>query len=802
MMGNRLEQEPTPSATMPIPDEVPILISRDSVLFPSITVPMVVQDEITLRIIDEAMSEHRILGAFVQTGGTDGDFPQPDTDNLKAIGSAVLIARMVKAPDGTTRLLLQGLRRIRLVEITQREPVLKARVEQVEERIEESTELEAIVRNLTSQFGRIVSISPNLPQDLVTAATSIDDVSQAVDFVAAFLNLSMEERQDVLEELDVFERATKVTHLVNRELEILELGNQIQSQMKEQMDQAQRDAYLRQQMQAIRKELGEESEQGAETEDLRLKLDEAGLPEEARKEADRELARLERLPPGAAEHNMIRTFLDWIIGLPWSKLTEDHLDLAEATRVLDDDHFGLEKVKNRILDYLAVRKLQPEMRGPILCFVGPPGVGKTSIGQSIARALGRKFVRLALGGIRDEAEIRGFRRTYIGASPGRILQQLRQVETRNPVFMLDEVDKIGADFRGDPSSALLEVLDPAQNSKFGDHYLEVPFDLSQVLFVATANVMDTIPPALRDRMEVIELSGYTEYEKVEIARRYLVPRQVKENGISEEFLEITDDALHGTIQGYTREAGVRNLEREIGTMARKVARGVAEGSTEKRIVNNSALADYLGPIKVHRESPDERSDEVGVATGLAWTQAGGETLAVEVAAVPGRGNLSLTGQLGDVMQESARAALTYARSRAEVLDIPEGFFEKTDLHVHIPAGAIPKDGPSAGVTMATALISAICKRPISKDFAMTGEVTLRGNVLPVGGVRDKVLAAHRAGIRKVIIPKDNESDIDEVPEQVRNEMSFSLVSTVDEVLKAVLKTEIVEEEFDLASIEN
>ncbi|MEE9203343.1 MAG: endopeptidase La, partial [Dehalococcoidia bacterium] len=662
---------------------------------------------------------------------------------------------------------------------------IRARVEEIAETAQQGPELEALTQNLIALFKKVVELAPNLPEELNIAVINIPEPGPLADFVAAHINISLEESQGLLETLDVVERLHKLTTFLSRELEILELGGKIQSQAREEMTKAQREFYLREQLKAIQKELGETDEHATELNELRQKIDEAGLPEEAKKEAERELDRLGRMSPASAEYSVARTYLDWITSLPWNQSTEDRLDVEEAAQVLDHDHYDLEKVKGRILEYLAVKKLKPDMKGPILCFVGPPGTGKTSMGQSIARALGRKFVHMSLGGVHDEADVRGHRRTYIGALPGRIIQGLRRAESNNPVFMLDEIDKVGADFRGDPSAALLEVLDPAQNNSFMDHYLDVPFDLSQVMFITTGNLADPILPALRDRMEILELPGYTETEKVHIATRFLLPRQLEENGITDEAMEMTEEALFAIARRYTREAGVRNLERELGSICRKVARRVASGEAAKVTVTPEDLHEYLGPPRFTYELAGE-TDEVGVATGLAWTPAGGDILFVEAALVPGKGSLTLTGTLGDVMQESARAGLTYARSRAKVIGYDEKFLDKTDVHIHVPAGAIPKDGPSAGITMTVALISALTGRPIKKDVAMTGEITLRGKVLPVGGIKEKVLAAHRAGIKKVVLPKENEKDLAEVPQQVRDELSFTLAGHIDQVLPETL----------------
>ena len=780
VVSNQKESKRT--TKVPIPEELPVLPSGENVLFPAITVPLATQEQRVVQLIDAALAENKIIGVFAQRAGAG----PPTSDSLYSIGSAALIARMLKLPDGSIRAFLQGLARIRLREITQTEPYIKARVEVVEEKIEKTTELEALMRNLLTLFQKVVELAPSLPAELGVAAMNISEPGDLADFTAAYISLKREEGQEILETLDVTERIKKVTGYINRELEILELGSKIQSQIKGEMDKAQREFYLREQLKAIQKELGEVDERTMEINELRQKIEQAQLPSEARKEAERELDRLAKMPPAAAEYSVARTYLDWLTNLPWAKSSEDNLDIARAATFLDEDHYDLNRVKERILDYLAVRKLKKDMKGPILCFVGPPGTGKTSVGQSIARALGRKFIRMSLGGIRDEAEIRGFRRTYVGALPGRIIQGIRRAESNNPVFMLDEIDKVGIDFRGDPSAALLEVLDPEQNFSFVDHYLDVPFDLSKVIFITTANIVDPIPPALKDRMEVIELPGYTEQEKLHIATKFLAPKQLKENGLSPEKLQFSDEAILDIIRSYTREAGVRNLEREISTICRKVARQVADGDDQLTVVSVDKLHDYLGARKFRYEVAEE-ADEVGVATGLAWTPVGGDVLFVEATLMPGKGNLILTGKLGEVMQESARAALTYARSKAASLGVDENFYERKDIHIHVPAGAIPKDGPSAGITMAVALLSALTRRPVSKEVGMTGEITLRGKVLPVGGIKEKVLAAHRAGIRKLILPKENEKDLEEVPQEIKEGLQFIWVEHIDEALKETLK---------------
>ena len=778
------EGKETKAEKFRIPEELPVLAQDDVVVYPSLIVPLGTAEERVVKVIDEAAAGDKLVGFFARRPDSKEDA------DLYSIGTAAHIARMFKLPDGSVRVFFQGLSRIELKKITQVEPHLKAEVEVIEDKIEKTTELEALTRNLTGLFQRVVELAPNLPTELNVAVLNMPDPGSLADFIAAHVSLKPEERQEILEAIDVAERIRKLTIFVNRELEVLELGSKIQSQAQEEMTKAQREFFLREQLKAIQKELGEADERTIEINELKEKIVEAKLAPEASKEAERELDRLTKMPPAAAEYTVSRTYLDWLINLPWSKSTEDNLDISQASQVLDEDHYDLDKVKERILDYLAVRKLKPDMKGPILCFVGPPGTGKTSVGQSIARALGRKFVRMSLGGIRDEADIRGHRRTYVGALPGRIIQGLRRAESNNPLFMLDEIDKVGADFRGDPSAALLEVLDPEQNFSFVDHYLDVPFDLSRVMFITTANIVDPIPPALLDRMEVIELPGYTENEKLHIAKKFLIPKQFKENGLTAQQLEIKDEAVLGIIRNYTREAGLRNLEREIGTICRKIARQIAEGREEATEVPPDKLHDYLGPRKFRYEIADE-ADEVGVATGLAWTPAGGDVIFVEAALVPGKGNLILTGKLGDVMQESAKAALTHVRSLSAreqpKLAIPKDFYGKNDVHIHVPAGAIPKDGPSAGITMAVALASAVTKRLVSKGIGMTGEITLRGKVLPVGGVRDKVLAAHRGGLRRVILPRENEKDLEEVPQEVKEELQFIFVESIDEALESALR---------------
>ncbi|MCL5961298.1 MAG: endopeptidase La [Chloroflexi bacterium] len=765
-----------------VPEILPILPSGEVVVYPFMIFPVAVNDERRVKLLDEAAVGEKIIGLCAQRNQVEN----PAFEDCYSVGTAALIVRMLKMPEGGVQALLRGISRIRLVEPSESEPYLKAKVETLQEVEQDGVELQAILRSVSSLFEKMVSLIPGAAPELGATLASVNQPSKMADFVAANINLATAERQDLLETLDVADRMRKLMTFLNREIEILEIGSKIQSQVKSEIDKSQREYYLREQLKAIQKELGEKDDRSAEAEDYRRRIEAAQLPEEARKEAERELERMQAMNPASAEYSVIKTYLDWMINLPWNQGTLDTGDIDLAQRILDEDHYDLAKVKDRILDYLAVRQLRQNMKGPILCFVGPPGVGKTSLGQSIARALGRKFVRMSLGAVRDEAEIRGHRRTYVGALPGRIIQGIRRAESNNPVFMLDEVDKLGMDFRGDPSSALLEVLDPQQNFSLSDHYLDVPFDLSKVMFICTANLLDPIPPALMDRMEIIGLPGYTEFEKLQIAKTYLVKRQVAENGLDESQIEFWDEALTSLIRGYTREAGVRNLEREIGTVCRKVARRVAQGNKDKSLIDQNAVVENLGPIRFLSEVAGE-NDEVGIATGLAVTSVGGDVLFVEAVLVPGKGRLMLTGKLGDVMQESAQACLTLARSRAAALGVPEDFYENFDVHIHIPAGAIPKDGPSAGVTMATALVSALTRRPVSKDVAMTGEITLRGKVLPVGGIKEKVLAAHRIGITTLILPKENERDLAEIPPEVKEQIDFHLVGTIDEVLDLALK---------------
>ncbi len=757
---------------------LPILPMSELVLFPRLIIPLALWEESAQRLIDDTLLKDKIIGILTSR--------QPATesytiDTLYPVGTAAVILKMGKTQEGAVRLLVQGLYRFRVEEIVDTEPYLQARVTPITEGYETDLEIEGMVAGLKGLFQKMAELSPYLPSELGAMVQELDDPRVLADVAGGSLNIAKADKQDLLETIDVKERLRKVLRLINREIEILELGKQIQANVKTEMDKAQKDYYIREQIKALQKELGETDERSQEIADLQNRLLEAELPEAAMKEAERELNRLSRIPPTSPDHQVIRNYLEWMIELPWSVSTEDRLDLAEARRILDEEMSNLEKVKKRILEFLAVRKLKPDMKGSILCFVGPPGTGKTSLGKSIARALGRKFVRLSLGGVRDEAEIRGHRRTYVGAMPGRIIQSIRRAGSNNPVFILDEVDKIGADFRGDPASALLEVLDPEQNSSFSDHYLEVGFDLSKVMFITTANMLDTIPPALRDRMEVLQLPGYTEEEKIQIAFDYLLPRQLEAHGLTPEHLTITPEAMRRVVADYTREAGLRNLEREVAALCRGVAREVAEGVTSTKTITADDVPVYLGPAKFFRETALDHP-EPGVATGLAWTPVGGEILFIEALKMPGNSKLKLTGQIGDVMRESVDAALSYIRARAPYIGVEEDFFKDTDIHVHVPSGAIPSDGPSAGVAMLTALVSLFSDRPVKKGLAMTGEITLRGRVLPVGGIKDKVLAAHRAGIKEVILPAQNAKDLEDIPANVKADLQFHLVERMDEVL--------------------
>jgi ATP-dependent Lon protease len=765
-----------------LPEALPILPLRDSVPFPETLTPLAIGQERSIRLVNDVLAGNRML-AMVASKNLEDDEPGPD--GLYGVGVAGVVSRMMKMPDGTLRILVHGAQRVELGEYLATDPYLVARIKEAPDEVVPSPELEALHRNVQTTFSRIIEELPYLPEELLVAVANLDDPAELAHMIAGALRIKTEEKQALLEERNVTKRLRMLSELLARELEMVELGSKIQTQVQSEMEKGQREYFLRQQLKAIQEELGEVDETQAEASELRERLEQAGLPEHAWKQAERELNRFERLPPQAAEHGVIRTYLEWLADLPWAQATEDSLDLKHARQVLDRDHYDIEKVKDRILEFLAVRKLKPDARSSILCFVGPPGVGKTSLGRSIAAAMGRQFERISVGGVRDESEIRGHRRTYIGAMPGTILRAMRDAGSNNPVLMIDEIDKMGADFRGDPASAMLEVLDPEQNSTFRDHYLDLPFDLSHVFFICTANQLDTVPPALRDRMEIIELSGYTHEEKREIAKRYLVPRQMERNGLGRSKIEITDEALDAIIDGYTREAGVRGLEREIGSVCRKVAREFAEGTRRsKRVVRAKTVGELLGKRRFQPEV-QRRTGEPGVATGLAWTPVGGDVLFVEATAFPGEGKLQITGQVGDVMKESAAAALSFVKSLDG--DVPPDFFREHDLHVHVPAGAIPKDGPSAGITMATALASRATGRPVRPDTAMTGEITLTGQVLPIGGLKEKALAAQRAGIKRLIIPRRNEADIDDIPEHLRKKMKFVLVDEGDEVLEAALQ---------------
>jgi ATP-dependent Lon protease len=774
----------TENQTAEMSETLSILPLFDATLFPKMVLPLVVMQGESIQLIDEAMSKNRIIGLLVsKEKEMKAGYIRED---LYDMGTSALILKMAKTEDNKAQLLVQGLSRFRIKDILEEQPFLKAHVELIKEKEEKDKEIEALMTNIVGLFARVVELSPGLQPEIAGMAKSIKEAGTLADMITSSINSTAEEKQKVLETIDVKERLKEVTRLTNYQLEILELGSKIQTQVKGDMDKKQREYYLRQQLKAIQDELGEKEEGTVEVEEYRAKIEEKNLPEEAKKEAERELDRLSRMHPSSAEYTVVSTYLDWITSLPWNETTEDNLDIKKAEKILDEDHYGLEKPKKRIIEYLAVRKLKPESKGPILCFAGPPGTGKTSLGQSIAKALGRKFVRISLGGVRDEAEIRGHRRTYVGALPGRIIQSLRRSESKNPVFMLDEIDKVGSDFRGDPSSALLEVLDPEQNFSFQDHYLDVPFDLSNVMFITTANILDTIPPALRDRMEVLQLLGYTEDEKIKIAQRYLVPRQREAHGLNSSQIKFSSGAIRRIISGYTREAGLRNLEREIATICRGVAAKIASGDAESIEIKIVNISRYLGPIKITAEVK-ARTMTPGVTMGLAWTPTGGDLLFIEATAMKGKKGLTLTGQLGDVMKESATAALSFIRANASSLGIEEEYFDSHDIHIHVPAGAIPKDGPSAGVTMLTALASLLTNKTVKKDLAMTGEITLRGQVLPVGGIKDKVLAAHRAGIKTLIIPKFNAKDLDDIPKKVQKDIDFHFVDKMRDVLKLALE---------------
>jgi ATP-dependent Lon protease len=784
-----MEFTDTPPAEVgEIPAELPVLPLKETVVFPDSMTPLAIGQERSIRLVDDVVGGERLLALVAVR---DSEVEAPGWDDLYEIGTAAVVHKMIRVPDGTLRILVQGLRRIRLDEPVADDPYLVARFAPVPDEAEESREIEALLRNAQGLFGRIIGLAPYLPEELQIAAANAEDAAGLCNLVASTLRLKTADKQRILELAATEERLREISKILNRELEVFELGTKIQSQVQSELEKGQREFFLRQQLKAIQEELGEGDPEQADANELRERLAALELPEEARKAADRELARLERLPAAAAEYGVIRSYLDWLATLPWGVTTPDDLDLDRARQILDEDHYDLEKVKERIVEHLAVSKLKQDPAGQILCFVGPPGVGKTSLGHSIARTLGRKFARLSVGGVRDEAEIRGHRRTYIGAMPGSIIRALRDAESINPVVLIDEIDKMGADVRGDPASAMLEVLDPAQNCTFRDHYLDLPFDLSKTLFICTANTVDTIPSALLDRMDVIQLSGYTEEEKLGIAERYLVPRQIEEHGLERNRIEIGEPVLRLLVREYTREAGVRGLERRIGDLCRKAAVLVARGSEDPIDVTEDLAREWLGPRKFSAETR-RRTADPGVATGLAYTPVGGDVLYIEAQAYAGRGKLTVTGQLGEVMQESAQAALSWVRSHTEELELDERWFSRHDVHVHVPAGAVPKDGPSAGIAMATAIASLVRETAVADDVAMTGEITLTGQVLPIGGVRDKVLAAQRAGLGRVILPRENESDLEELPPETRDALRFVLVDSIGEVFDAAFSPNVAE----------
>jgi ATP-dependent Lon protease len=779
-MSETLTEEARDELTFPA--TLPVLPLKDTVVFPESVTPLAIGQERSIKLVEDVVSGDRMLALVTVK---DADVEQPGWDDLYRVGTAAVIHKMIKVPDGTLRILVQGLKRIALDRPVQDDPYLVGEFVELPDELEETREVEALTRNVQNLFARVIGLVPYLPEELQIAAANVEDPSALCNLVASTLRLKTEEKQRLLELTDVEARLREISSILNRELEVFELGSKIQSQVQEEMEKGQREFFLRQQLKAIQDELGEGDPEQAEINELRERFAEMDLPEEVQKAVDRELGRLEKLPAAAAEYGVIRTYVEWLASLPWNQTTEDNLDLVHARQVLDEDHFDLEKVKERIIEHLAVSKLKNDLSGPILCFVGPPGVGKTSLGQSIARALGRKFTRLSVGGVRDEAEIRGHRRTYIGAMPGTIIRSLRDSESMNPVMLIDEIDKMGADFRGDPASAMLEVLDSEQNKHFRDHYLDLPFDLSKVLFICTANTLDAIPAPLLDRMDVIQLSGYTESEKFAIAKRYLLPKQLEAHGLTTEKVAVSDRALRLIIREYTREAGVRNLERRLSDVLRKAARQIAEGKTRAKTlrVDERRVRSWLGPRRFEGEVRKRTSDP-GVATGLAFTAVGGDVLFFEATAYPGKGRLTVTGQLGDVMQESAQAALSWVRAHAEQLGVDPNWFREHDIHLHVPAGAVPKDGPSAGITMATAIASLVRDQPVSEDVGMTGEITLTGQVLPIGGVREKTLAAQRAGLKRVILPRDNEPDLAELPSETKRELDFVLVDSIDQVFDA------------------
>ena len=787
-MGNIAEDE-----QFKIPEMLPMLPVRDTVIFPYMILPLFVGRESSIKAVDEALAKDRMIFLATQKVPTD-DHPNPEA--IHTVGTAAMVMKMLKLPDGRVKILVQGLAKGMIKEYIQQKPLFLVRIQRVIEPPagEQNLETEALIRSVKEQSEKVLSLKGILSPDVLSVLDQIEEPGRLADLVASNLKLKIEEAQNILETFHPLQRLKKVNEYLSKEVQVSTMQAKIQSQAREEMSKTQREYFLREQLKAIKSELGEIDDKAQEISELREKIKKAKMPPEVEKETNKQLNRLEQMHPESAEATIVRTYMDWLVELPWSFSTIDNLDIKKAKQVLDEDHYDLEKVKERILEYLGVRKLKEKMKGPILCFVGPPGVGKTSLGKSIARALGRKFTRISLGGIRDEAEIRGHRRTYIGSLPGRIIQGIKTAGSNNPVFMLDEIDKVGTDFRGDPSAALLEALDPEQNFAFSDHYLNVPFDLSRVMFITTANILDPIPPALKDRMEVINLSGYTSEEKSKIAKQFLVPRQLEENGITKEILTLSDEALMRAISQYTREAGVRNLEREIASVCRKAARKIAEDEKGPFHVTNLNLHKYLGTPKFLPEVELE-VNEIGVATGLAWTSVGGEILHVETTTMKGKGTLTLTGHLGDVMKESAQAAVSYARSKSRELSLDPDFYEKLDVHVHVPAGAIPKDGPSAGVTMATSLISALTRIPVRKDVAMTGEITLRGRVLPIGGLKEKTLAALRAGIKNVVIPDQNQKDLDDIPPYIRRKVNYVLAKNMDEILKMALVPDKAEASF-------
>jgi ATP-dependent Lon protease len=789
--GENLEQQDLPDEIQ-LPEVIPLLPVRDLVLFPFMIIPLFVGRETSIKAVDDALSKDRLILLSAQK---DIIVEEPSQNDIYDVGVVAMIMKMLKLPDGRVKILVQGLLKARIETFVQVKPFYLVKVSKIKDEniVEIVPAVDALMRNVKEQLEKYVSLGRLPSQDILIILENINNPGRLADIVASNLGLKIEESQKILEETDQVERLKKVNDILTREIEILSMQAKIQSQAKEEMTKTQRDYFLREQLRQIKQELGETDEKSQEISELREKITAAKMPPDVLKEAEKQLSRLESMHQDAAEASTIRTYLEWLSDIPWSKKTKDNLDIKTAKNILDEDHYDLEKIKERILEYLSVRKLNKKMKGPILCFIGPPGVGKTSLGKSIAKAMNRKFIRVSLGGVHDEAEIRGHRRTYVGALPGRIIQGIKQAGTNNPVFMIDEIDKVGTDFRGDPSSALLEVLDPEQNNSFSDHYLNVPFDLSNVMFVATANVADTIPSPLRDRMEIINLSGYTLEEKEKIAEKYLIPRQVKENGLKNDYIEFKPNAVKIIISGYTREAGLRNLEREIGTVCRKIARLIAENKIKKYVISDKNIHKYLGTIKILPEE-ERQKDEIGVATGLAWTPFGGEVLYIETILVKGKGGVSLTGQLGDVMKESAHAAVSYARSKADELGIKADTFEKNDIHIHIPEGAIPKDGPSAGITMATSLISAVLKKPVRKDIAMTGEITLRGNVLPIGGLKEKSLAALRAGIKTILIPERNKKDLEDISPLVKKNLKFIPVKHMDEVIKHAIIGVMVNDE--------